>query len=168
MAGWSDIALVLAGSAGPLVVTLATQRSVRRDRAEDRRREDRHSTQSLYAEFVAACTQVDADWSDYAVFPPRSFEEERTLDLARDVHYADLNLLAARVRLTAPAAVVGAAEGLLIEVRGVQALARETQRGEPDEKPWAEHRAAFSTARDVFLDEAKDAVARPVPSGSPS
>ena len=158
MAGWSDIALVLAGSAGPLVVTLATQRGVRRDRAEDRRREDVRATQSLYAEFVAACTQVDADWCDYAVFPPRSFDEERELDAARDQHYASLNLLAARVRLTAPPGVVAAAEGMLGELRDVQVLARAEQRGSPDDRVWGEHRRSFAGSRDAFLAAAKDAI----------
>ena len=164
MAAWSDIALVLAGSAGPLVVTLATQRGARRDRAEDRRREDLRTTQALYADFVAACTQVDADWCDYAVFPPRDFDEERELDAARDAHYATLNLLAARVRLTSPADVVAAAEAVLAELREVQVLARAEQRGSPDDERWAAHRRSFSGARDGFLAVAKEAVARPVPS----
>jgi hypothetical protein len=166
MAGWSDIALVLAGSAGPLVVTLATQRGVRRDRAEDRRREDLRARQSLYAEFVAACTQVDADWCDYALFPPRSFEEERELDAVRDGHYASLNLLAAQVRLTAPPAVVAAGEGMLAELREVQVLARASQRGAPDDHVWAEHRRSFTASRDGFLVAAKGAFGAEVPEGA--
>ena len=158
MAGWSDIALVLAGSAGPLVVTLATQRGVRRDRAEDRRREDLRTTQSLYAEFVAACTQVDADWCDYAAFPPRDFDEERELDATRDAHYATLNLLAAQVRLTAPPGLVAAAEAMLGELREVQVLARAEQRGSADERVWGEHRRSFTGSRDAFLAAAKGAI----------
>lgn len=155
MAGWSEVGLVLAGSVGPLLVTVVTQRNARRDRAEERNREDRLGTQSLYAELVAACAQVDADWCDYADFPPRSYEEERELDAARDAHYAELNLLAARLRLTAPAVVLDAAEDLLAQVRDARGLARAAQRGAPDQGVWAEHAAAFAAARDRFLAAAK-------------
>jgi hypothetical protein len=162
MAGWSEVGLVLAGSVGPLLVTVVTQRGARRDRDEDRRRGDLQATLALHAELVAACTQVDADWCDYAVFPPRDVDEERELDAARDAHYASLNLLAARVRLTAPPGVRAATEVLLAEVRHAQQLARGAQRGEPDERAWVEHGRTFAAARDAFLDAAKAAVGRPV------
>ena len=161
MAGWNEIALVLAGSAGPLVITLVSQRAARLERTEAQVREDVRATQSLYAEVVATCTQLDSDWRDYAVFPPRSYEEERELDASRDAHYADLNLLAARIRLTAPPPVVTAAEELLRAVRDVQGLARAAQRGAPDEQRWADHDAAFAAARDRFLAAAKGAMSLP-------
>lgn len=156
MSAWQDVALVLAGSMGPAGIAII---SIRNDRRKDKvhwLRDEAGRRHDTYARFLAACTTVAADWSDVALMPPRTLDEERLLDERRDVHYDILNVVSAMVRLTAAAAVAAAAEDLLVVVRDArevgQRLATETDRSRSlavwrgvDER-FAEARAAFVAA----------------------
>lgn len=144
---WTQVALVAAGSAGPLIITLVTLRNNRMLEAERRGREERDETLDACARFVAAATQVVADWGDVVSFPPAGPAEERALDERRDVHYAELNSVSALVRLTGEADVVAAAEALLGRVRQAASVAR----ARPDPAEWPEVEADFAGARDAFV-----------------
>ena len=154
MSGWQDVALVLAGSAGPLAIAGVTIRSDREKERTRWAREEAQRRQETFARFVASATTVVADWSDYALVPPRTTEEERLLDERRDAHYAELNAVAATVRLTAPPAVVDAAENLLAIVRDARAAARELAQ-EPDRAAaavrWGDVDSRFADARRQFV-----------------
>jgi hypothetical protein len=154
MSAWGDVALVLAGSAGPLAIAAV---NIRSDRDKERVRAEREESlrrQDNYARFVASATTVVADWCDYALIPPRTTDEERLLDDRRDAHYADLNAVAATIRLTATPAVVAAAEDLLAVVRDARSVAREVSR-EADRDAatarWGDVDARFAAARAAFV-----------------
>ena len=154
MSGWQDVALVLAGSAGPLAIAGVTIRSDREKERARWAREEAQRRQDVFARFVASATTVVADWSDYALVPPRTTEEERLLDERRDAHYADLNAVAATVRLTAPPPVVEAAEELLAVVRDARSTARELA-SDPDRSAaatrWSDVDGRFAEARQRFV-----------------
>ena len=159
MDGWQNVGLVLAGSFGPLVIALVNLRSARRLEALRWHRDDQARTHDLYARFLGACTQVIADWSDFAHLPPRDAAEERDMDERRDAHYAELNTCAAMVRLAAPPPAAAAAEEVLAAVRSAQRSAREAtrtagQRGAGDDR-WPEVEAAFAEARTSFVQAAR-------------
>ena len=167
MADLGSIGLVLAGSAGPIVIAVMNARSARSQEVQRWRRDDRSRTLDLYARFLGACTQIVADWGDYAKLPPRSADEERELDERRDVHYGDLNALAAMVRIAAPPAVAHAAEDVLATVRHArEAALQQAQtagRGAADHA-WAGVETRFAASRQAFVDTARterDAAARP-------
>ena len=156
---WGEIGLVLAGSAGPLIVTLANARTSAAQERNRWRREDRGRIRNEQARFIAAATQVLADWFDYATVPARSIDEERELDERRDAHYAHLNELSALLRLCAEPEVVREAEAMLAELRIAQRAARDTPAKEtPGVAPaeWPEIEARFAAARARFIATCRD------------
>jgi hypothetical protein len=157
---WSEVALVLAGSAGPLFITVLNNRVARQQQTDVWRREDTVATTDLYAEFIATATQVVADWSDYATLPPDTEEEERKLGEARDRTYADLNLVAAKVRLTAPPYLMDKAEAVLAEVRNAADVARRAQRGGCTPEDWVDLQKDYAAARKAFVETARNGPGR--------
>jgi hypothetical protein len=153
---WSEVALVLAGSTGPLVITLVNHRVTRRQEAERWQREDTSATTNLYAEFIAQATQVVADWCDYSTLAPDTEEEERKLGEARDRTYAELNLVASKVRLTAPPGLTERAEAVLAEVRTAAEVARRAQRGGCTPEDWIDLQGDFAAARQAFVEAARN------------
>lgn len=156
MSAWSDVSLVLAGSAGPLAIAVINQRSNRRMEADRWGRDDSLRRHDTYAQFVACCTTIVADWSDYILLPPRSPEEERLMDQRRDEHYEQLNRLAALVRLTAKPPVAAKAEELLTSVRQARTRALELgaadRRGTTGAHAWEKVDKKFGDARKAFIE----------------
>jgi hypothetical protein len=152
---WSDVGLVLAGSAGPLVITVVTLRHTRRIEAERDRAETIAKQGDLHARFLAAAAQVLADWADYVILQPDTFDEERSLDERRDTHYDELNHAVARIRLTATPQVATAAEEMLEELRNAQETARATERGTSTADAWREITQGFVDARTAFITAAR-------------
>ena len=154
MSGWQDVALVLAGSMGPAGIAVVTIRSDRRKDRVTWGRDEAARRHDTYARFLAATTTVVADWSDVALMPPVSREEERFFDERRDAHYEQLNMVAAMVRLTAVPAVAQAAEDLLAVVREAQGRAVQLA-GVPDRAvalaEWQRFDDRFAEARRVFI-----------------
>lgn len=154
MSAWENVALVLAGSMGPAGIALLTIRSDRRKDQLHWMRDERVRRHETYAQFLAATTTVVADWSDVALMPPRSRDEERLLDERRDLHYQQLNELAARVRLTALPAVAEAAEQVLTVVRRARERALELATctdPETSAAGWQEVDERFAEARAAFI-----------------
>ena len=164
MAGWHDVALVVAGSLGPAGIAIVTIRS---DRRKDRiawlrqEAERRHDT---YARFLAAAAMVVADWSDVVLMPPATTDEQRAYDARRDVHYEQLNLVSATVRLTAVPAVAEAAEAVLEVVRdapdAATRLAAEADRAATRDR-WRDFEARFADVRRDFIDAGRSSDIKP-------
>jgi hypothetical protein len=156
MSAWTDVSLVLAGSAGPLAIALISQRSNRQMEMDRWGRDDALRRHDTYAQFVACCTTIVADWSDYILLPPRSPEEERLMDQRRDEHYEELNRLAALVRLTAVPGVAAKAEELLASVRSARSRALELgaadRRGAAGAHAWEKVDKRFGEARKAFIE----------------
>lgn len=153
MSGWQDVALVLAGSLGPAGIAIVTIRSDRRKDHVNWMRDEAARRHETYAQFLAASTTVVADWRDVALMPPQSLDEERVLDERRDLHYDQLNLVAAMIRLTAAPAVAEAAEGVLGVVRDARERGRSlaTSTGAAAEAAWQEVERPFAEARRAFI-----------------
>jgi hypothetical protein len=154
MSGWQDVALVLAGSMGPAGIAMVTIRSDRRKDRISWGRDEAARRHDTYARFLAAATTVVADWSDVALMPPESRDEERFFDERRDVHYDQLNMVAAMVRLTAVPAVAQAAEDLLHVVREAQARATELARAADRTaaaEAWGRFDERYAEARRAFI-----------------
>ena len=156
MSAWTDVSLVLAGSAGPLAIALVGQRATRRMEMDRWVRDDQLKRHDTYAQFVACCTTIVADWSDYILLPARSPEEERLMDQRRDEHYAELNELSSLVRLTAIPSVATKAEELLLAVRQARAKAFELgasdRRGVAGAHAWEKADKKFAEARKAFIE----------------
>jgi hypothetical protein len=154
VSGWQDVALVVAGSLGPAGIATITIRSDRRKDRVTWLRDEATRRHDTYARFLAASTTVIADWSDVALMPPATAEEERFYDERRDVHYDQLNMVAALVRLTAVPTVAQAAEDMLAVVREARGDALEVG-AMPDRAAaaiaWQQFDQRLVAARQAFI-----------------
>jgi hypothetical protein len=164
MSGWQDVALVVAGSLGPAAIAIVT---IRADRRKDRvswLRDESARRHDTYAKLLAAAAAVVADWSDVVLMPPTTAEEARAYDARRDVHYEQLNLVSATIRLTAVPTVAVAAEELLEVVREAPARATElastADRAEAAAR-WREFEARFAEVRSAFVAAGRSSDTKP-------